>query len=140
MQLDLGDIQAVNMDRARSRLEEAEEGQRQRRLARSRTAHDADALVAVDAERQTLEHGRQVRSVPYHQILHLNDAPCRPCRWGVGALERLGGELCVLDDALGGVHVELDVGVQPECPHDAGRELEGEREREAGEGRVDPGC
>ncbi|GKT64743.1 LOW QUALITY PROTEIN: hypothetical protein ColTof3_12082 [Colletotrichum tofieldiae] len=140
VELDLGDVEAVDVDASRAGLEEAEEGEGQRGLAGARAADDADALVPVDAEGQALEDGGEVLGVADDEVLDLQTALRGPRRRGLDAALVFGLEIRILDDALGGVHVELDVGVVTDGPDNGLRELERKGEGEAGEGGVHGGA
>ncbi|GKT41748.1 uncharacterized protein ColSpa_01929 [Colletotrichum spaethianum] len=140
VELDLGDVEAVDVDASRAGLEEAEEGEGQRGLAGARAADDADALVPVDAKGQALEDGREVLGVADHKVLDLQTALGGPRRGGLDAALVFGLEVRVLDDALCGVHVELNVGVVADGPDDGLRELEREGEGETGERGVHGGA
>ncbi len=74
VELDLGDVDAVDVDAAGARFEEAEEGEGQGGFACARAAHHADSLVAVDAEADAFEDRRQVGGVSDHQVVDLDAA------------------------------------------------------------------
>lgn len=99
VQLDLGDVQPVDVDRARARLEEAEEGQGQGGLARAGAADHADALVALHRESQALEHRGQVVRVADYQVVDFDAALGGPGGGSGFAFEGLGGKFGVLDDS-----------------------------------------
>lgn len=137
MQVDCGDVEAVDVDAALAGLEEAEEGERQGRLAGTGAADDADAFVRRDAEVEVVQDGGQVRSVGYREVGDLEAAFGRPVGGGLGAGLRFRGQGAVLQDAFCSVHVEFKIRVEADGPDDAVCVLESEAECEAGETRVD---
>lgn len=154
-----GDVDAVDNDGARVSLDEAEEGRRQRRLAAARRTDDADLLASLDRERQAVEDVGQLGCVADVQVLDL-DVASRPVR-GRARLDDLGGlqrcevsavtpktdhqepiathlllDLAKLLCPLDADHRELELGIAPNEEEDVIRDVEGEREGEAGEGCV----
>src|SRR5580700_9836337 len=137
MQLDLGYINAINEDDAFSCFEESKEGKRKRRFASTGPAYNADALIALDTEREAFQDWWQICRIATNKTGDFKTSFRRPsCRRRI-ALLTLDSDVRILHNALCCIHIQFDVGVLSESPNKSYGVLQREAQSEASQRRID---
>ena len=127
MQTELGNVLPVDHDRTTGRLDDAEQCQRQARLARAGTPDDADLFATVHRERDAAQYQLQPLAVPHLEVAELHHTLLRPVA-GQRAVRQLPGgfllRLAVLLDTLHRHYVRLHVGSHAHQPVKRLRDLQ----------------
>lgn len=75
---DLADVDVVDEDAALARVDDAQQRDEQRRLARACAAHDPNLLLGPDAQAHALEHGHAQLLVLEHDLVEDDAAALGP--------------------------------------------------------------
>ena len=104
VEVDLGDVDAVDKDLAFAGGEEAEEGEGEGGFAGSGAADDTDTLVLFDGEGEAFEDGWELWCVASDQVVDFKTAFRGPgSRWRRAGLV-FDGDTSIFDHALSSVH------------------------------------
>ena len=136
VQVDLGDIDAVDEDLAFAGREEAEEREGKRGFAGAGAADNTDALVLFYSKREAFEDWWELGCVAGDEVVHFETAFGGPGGWGWRAGLVFGGNAGVFNDTLGGVHFHLEISIAAQRPDDGLGVLESERKGKAGKGSI----
>ncbi|SPQ22877.1 63a7d2a3-a124-4c10-818d-88561d6a3f36, partial [Thermothielavioides terrestris] len=105
-------VEPVEADVARVRLDDPEQGQGQGGLPGACASHDANLLVRLDIQVYVLKHEIEALPVPRAVVVELDFATRRPAHRRPAAVDNLGRfawQLRILEDALYGHDVGLDL-------------------------------